>query len=193
MDLNKANKDIYTVDRDSYSEYMQESSTGTKDLLSSFIKLLLFVLLILLSYFFYKIVKADLSFSEVFNKKELIATYKLFKNDDKEIYIKKEDYADVLAKNIAIEEPTKTTLLAITQKYAEPVVVKEEVVKVEKKPVIVVLDIVEEQKKEIKIEVVAPVVVNVMPSEVKINKEERELNVLSDSYLERMVEELNSI
>ena len=91
MDLNKDNRNVYSVDVESYSEYMHENWKKPTDFLSSFIKILLLVLLLVLGYFFYKIVEADLTFSEVFNKEEFLSTYSLFYTDEK-------------SKEIAIEE-----------------------------------------------------------------------------------------
>jgi hypothetical protein len=39
MDLNKDNRDIYTIDSESYSEYMQDNWKKPTDFLSSFIKI----------------------------------------------------------------------------------------------------------------------------------------------------------
>ena len=128
MNLKKDNQDIYTIDSKSYSEYMQENWEKPKDFLSSFIKFLLFILLLVMAYFFYKVVKADLSFSEVFNKQELLSTYELFDNDGKQIDIEKENYVEVLAKNISTDvvKFQKTVVLGATQKHDEFIVEKKE-------------------------------------------------------------------
>jgi len=207
MDLNKDNKDIYTIDAESYSEYMYENWEKPTDFLSSFIKILLLVLLLVLGYFFYKIVKADLSFSEVFNKQELLSTYSLFNTDEKskEIAIK-EDYVEVLAK--------KTVVLLVSKKHDELVSSKKEEVEIEKVAAVVVTElsleeppslvedevktiepiqkVIEEKKEEIKVKSVEPVMVEMIPSEILTHKEEAKSNVLTETYLDRMVEELNS-
>ena len=207
MDLNKDNRNVYTVDAESYSEYMHENWEKPTDFLSSFIKILLLVLLLVLGYFFYKIVKADLSFSEVFNKQEFLSTYSLFNTDEKskEIAIK-EDYVEVLAK--------KTVVLLVSKKHDELVSSKKEEVEIEKVAAVVVTElsleeppslvedevktiepiqkVIEEKKEEIKVKSVEPVMVEMIPSEILTHKEEAKSNVLTETYLDRMVEELNS-
>jgi hypothetical protein len=215
MDLNKDNRNIYTVDAETYSEYMHDNWEKPTDFLSSSIKILLVVLLLVVGYFFYKIVKADLSFAEVFNKKELIATYSFFKSDEEPKYIEKEDYIEVLAKNIStdLEEPKKV-VLSVTKKYDEPIVVKKEIekkeeVKIEKVVEVVVAEVILEEppslvEDEVKTTEVIVSKVNKLVEKVIIEKEEivtnkvmalekRTSRVLTETYLDRMVEELNSL
>ena len=110
MDLNKDDQNIYTVDSESYKEYVREDTQESRDFLGSFIKLLLLILLLIITYFFYKIVKADLSFSEVFNKQELFATYKAISNDEP-IHIEEKDTVGVLIEKMAV--------LPVSNKYDE--------------------------------------------------------------------------
>ena len=219
MDLNKDKRNIYTVDAETYSEYMHDNWKKPTDFLSSFIKILLLILVLVVSYFFYKIVKADLSFTEVFNKKELIATYEFFNANNKPEYVEQEDYVEVLAKKTPtdLEEAKKTVVLAVTKEYDVPVVEKKEEVEIEKVEAVVVVEVILEEppslvEEEVKVtevevskvselvvkeEIVAvPVVKNVV--EVATNKvmaleEETTPKVLTESYLDKMVEELNSI
>jgi hypothetical protein len=180
---------------------MQDNWKEPSDLLGTFIKFLLLLLFLVLSYFFYKIVKADLSFSEVFNKKELLSAYKLFDNNDKEIYIEKEDYIEVLAKNIPteLEEQTQTAVLSAFKIREEPAVSKKEIEtkKIEIVNTIIVEEIIAQEK----------VVVSEKPQEVQIieevkkeivvesvtNKEASEETTLSKTYLDSITRELNSL
>ena len=176
MDLNKDNRDIYTIDSESYSEYMQDNWKKPKDLLTSFIKILFIILLVVMGYFFYKIVKADLSFSEVFNKKKLLATYKFFNANDKPLYIKEEDYVEALAviSPIEIQENKKTVVLAVSKNYDEPVVevkIKEESSRQEEKVLEAIVEKVEEPK---------------------VKKEISDDDLLSTEYLKRVSEGMNS-
>ena len=193
MDLIKDNKNIYTVDSENYAEYMHDNWKKPRDILTTFIKLLLLILLFIVSYFFYNMLKEDLSFSEVFNKKELLSTYKLFYNDNEEKYVeKKENSVHILAKDISekIEEPTKTALLSSTQKYTEPmlddvvnrvneVMLKEKVIVVEKKVVVL------EKPKLVKI-------IEVVRKEKIVKQDVSEEIVFSENYLDLMAEALNS-
>lgn len=170
MELNKDKQNIYTVDVESYSEYMHENWKKPTNYLNSLIKLLLVILLLVLAYFFYKIVKADLSFSEVFNKQELLSTYRIFDND-REIYIEKEGYVEVLAKQMSTDvEKTKEVVLSVSRQYDELIL--------------------EESQKE---EVISVVAVEIIPSKASVKENTSSETTLSKSYLERMTEALNSI
>ena len=246
MDLNKDNKNVYTVDAESYSEYMHENEIKPTSFLNSFIKILLVILLVVVGYFFYRILKDDLSFSEVFNKKELISTYALISADDKTEDVKKENYVEVLAKtevvsenhdepvtakeekneiskvvaerveeeirvevvnkveSIKVQEPIKE---AVEEKEVELVEVK---VEKEKEPEVIEIievvapkvvapieEIVEEtvviEPKVSRIEVVEHKVEELKEVEKKTAVEPTSSKVLSETYLDRMVKELNSI
>lgn len=111
MDLNKDNKNIYTINSENYTGYMQENKKKPKDLLNSVIKVLLFILLLVVSYFFYKILKPNFSFFEIFNKKELVSTDEEFENVDgyiKELVVTiptkvEEPKKEKIAQSVAIE------------------------------------------------------------------------------------------
>ena len=220
MDLNKDKRNIYTVDAESYSEYMNENWKKPTDFLSSFIKILLVILLLVISYFFYKIVKADLSFSEVFNKQELLSTYSLFESNEPSKDIEKEDYVEVLAKNMPKDlEEFEKVVLSANRKHDEPVVLKKEELKIEKLPAVVVAEVileeppslvehevkttevvlskvnefVEKVREEIVVAEVESNVVEVTSSKVVALKEKTPSTVLSETYLDRMVAELNSL
>ena len=215
MDLDKDNKDIYTIDSENYSEYMQEDKKEPRDLLSTVIQFLIVILLIVLVYFFFNILKNDLTFSEVFNKKELLATYESLTDSDEEIHIEQENNAEVLPKKIAmVVEQDKFVAKKVEQKeepkVAVPVsmvVAKETkpIIKVESKPmvkenkveeVIAVekIVVVNEEPKPLKTieKVEAKKIVEAEPVEVIENLEVPEESELTESYLDRMVAELNS-
>jgi len=215
MDLNKDNRNVYTVDAESYSEYMHENWKKPTDFLSSLIKILLVILLLVIAYFSYRIIKDDLSFSEVFNKKELLSAYSLFDSDEKSKEIVKEDYVEVLAKSTTTDLEQLEKVLLIEKKEeveAEKIVavvleklveeeslspLKEEVKsidpieqiteKIEVKPVEV------EVKKEIIVKKVINNAVKVETLEVMTLKEEDQSKILTETYLDRMIEELNSL
>ena len=218
MDLNKDNRNVYTVDVESYSEYMNENWKKPTDFLSSFIKILLLVLLVVVGYFFYKIVKADLTFSEVFNKQQFLSTYSLFNTDEKsKNEVIKEDYVEVLAQNISTnrEEAKKTVVLTVSKKHDELVSSKKEEVEIEEVAAVVtelsleeppslvadevktieepIQKVIEEKKEELEVKSVEPVIVETIASEILTHKEEAKSNVLTETYLDRMVEELNSL
>jgi len=217
MDLNKDNRNVYTVDVESYSEYMNKNWKKPTDFLSSFIKILLLVLLLVLGYFFYKIVKADLTFSEVFNKQQFLSTYSLFnRGENPKNEVIKEDYVEVLAQNISTnrEEAKKTVVLTVSKKNDELVSSKKEVeieevgvvvteLSLEEPPSLVADEVktieepiqkkvIEEKKEEIKVKSVESVIVETIASEILTDKEEAKSNVLTKTYLDRMAEELNS-
>jgi hypothetical protein len=114
MNLNKDNQNIYTIESENYIQYMHEQEQEQKSLLTTVIKFLLLTLFLLVSYFLYQVVKSDLSFSEVFNKQELLSNYEKFKNRinvDNNIpkYSEQKAYVEVLAK--------KTAVLSVTKEY----------------------------------------------------------------------------
>ena len=214
MDLNKDNRNVYTVDAESYSEYMHDNWEKPTDFLSSFIKILLVILLLVIAYFSYRIIKDDLSFSEVFNKKELLSAYSLFDSDEKSKEIVKEDYVEVLAQSTTtdLEQPKKIPLIKKEEVEVEKIeaIVLDKVVEVEQlsalkeevksiEPIEQITEKIEvkpvevEVQKEIIVEEVIADVVKVETIEVKTLEEKQQSNILTESYLDRMVEELSSL
>jgi len=224
MDLNKDNRDVYTIDSESYSTYMKENRKKPRDLLNTIIQFLMVILLFILVYLFFNILKNDLTFSEVFNKKELFSTYKSLMGSDAKTSIDNENDRDVLAKKIATvsEEKPVVKLPKSEQKREVPKVV-ERVIKVvtkEREPIVKVASepIVEKHKAEEvvaveKVVVEEKVVQREAPKPLKIvetveTKEiveaepievvettdvPKEENELTESYLDRMVAELNEM
>jgi len=245
MDLNKDNRDVYTIDSESYSEYMEETRKKPRNLLGTIIQFLIVILLLVLVYFFFNILKNDLSFSEVFNKKELLATYESLVGSQNEIQIETEENSKVLVKEIApkpkiqqtisekitSEEPTPHKIAVVTEQKvienialeekAKPVIksiekvekeepskiavtsIKVESIPIEKEnredkivteeKVVVVKEVPKPLKTIEKVEVKKIVKVEAKPVEVVENAEVAEESELTDSYLDRMVAELNSI
>jgi len=217
MDLNKDNRDIYTIDRESYSEYMKENIKEPRDLLSSIIQLLMVILLFVLVYLFFNILKNDLTFSEVFNKKELVSTYESLTDGEDEIQIEAEAYSEVLSEKIATvseKKPIEHIVIVEQDKsVVKELAFKEEIVTKEKEPirkiepeVISKENKVEEVRTAEKVivlkEVTKPMkrietvqrrkVVQEKASEVMKNIDISEESELTESYLKRMIEELNS-
>ena len=204
MDLNKDNRDVYTIDSESYSEYMQENRKKPRDLLSTVIQFLIVILLIVLVYFFFNILKNDLAFSEVFNKKELFSTYESLMDSDEKASVENENYSEVLAEKIAmvVEEKPREDRLIIEQDDAIAKKVEE---KEETNVVVVPVTkvVIKETKPTIKIELASIakeeptplkiVKVEAKPVEVIENIEVPEETELTENYLDRMVAELNSI
>jgi len=235
MDLNKDNRDVYTIDSESYSMYMKENRKKPRDLLSTIIQFLIVILLFILVYLFFNILKNDLTFSEVFNKKELLSTYESLMDSDEKTSVNTENYREVLAKKIATVSEAKPTehhtivvaeeksvtksvekkevpkidlivskvatkkIEPIAKVASEPIVQEheaEEVVSAEKVVAIEKVLVVEEEPKPLKsIETVeVKEIVEAEPSDVietaEVPKEEGEL---TESYLDRMVAELNEM
>ena len=207
MDLNKDNRDVYTIDSESYSEYMQENRKEPRDLLTTLIQFLILILLLVLVYFFFNILKNDLTFSEVFNKKELISTYESLEESYDEVPTKTEKYREVLAKKISTEKkapvestPNKIAVMrekksieSMVVKKAKPVIInvekkEETVVSVEK--IVVAKEVSKPVKTIEKLEVKKRV--KSEPVKVIENGEVPEESELTESYLDRMVAELNS-
>ena len=120
MNLNKDKQNIYTIDTEQYIMYMHEQEEQQNSLLTKIIKFLLLTLLLIISYFLYQVVKSNQSFSEVFNKHELLSSYEKFKNrinvDNKTPkYVEQKKYIEVLAK--------KTAVLSVTKEYKKPIMV----------------------------------------------------------------------
>ena len=120
MNLNKDNQNIYTIESENYIQYMHEQEQQKKSILTTVIKFLLLMLLLIVSYFLYQVSKSNLSFSEVFNKQELLSSYKNFKsrvntNNKPHKYIEKKAYVEVLAK--------KTAVLSVTKEYKKPIII----------------------------------------------------------------------
>ena len=111
MTLDKDKQNIYTIDSENYIIYMheQEQEQQQNSLLTTIIKFLLLTLLLIVSYFLYQVAKSDQSFSEVFNKKELSASYKKFKNR-------------VALDNNSPKYVEQTAVLSITKEYIEPLI-----------------------------------------------------------------------
>jgi len=235
MDLNKDNRDVYTIDSESYSMYMKENRKKPRDLLGFIIQFLVVILLFVLVYLFFNILKNDLTFSEVFNKKELLSTYESLMGSDEKTSANHENHREVLAKKIATvtkEKPTehhtivvaeeKSVTKSVAKKEApkvalmvskvatkkiepiakvasEPIVEEhkaQEVVAEKKVVAIEKVVVVKEEPKPLKhIETVeAKEMVKAEPMEViettEVPEEEREL---TESYLDRMIAELNDI
>ena len=119
MTLNKDKQNIYTIDSEHYIMYMHEQE-HQNSLLTKIIKFLLLTLFLIVSYFLYQVAKSDLSFSEIFNKQELLSRYEKFKNrinvDNKRPkYVEQITYVETLAK--------KTAVLSVTKEYKKPIVV----------------------------------------------------------------------
>jgi len=207
MDLNKDNRDVYTIDSESYSEYMQENRKEPRHLLTTLIQFLILILLLVLVYFFFNILKNDLTFSEVFNKKELISTYESLEESYDEVPTKTEKYREVLAKKISTEKkapvestPNKIAVMrekksieSMVVKKAKPVIInvekkEETVVSVEK--IVVAKEVPKPVKTIEKVEVKKRV--KSEPVKVIENGEVPEESELTESYLDRMVAELNS-
>lgn len=188
MDLNKDNKDIYSIDRETYSTYMKSDRKESTNLLDSIIKLLLLVLVLILSYFTYYIIEKDLSFKDVFNKNELHSAYNFFEPEEKLI----EEKTHIVAVSKNIVKPKETMVIPIKSEVkiveVEPIVTSKEVIMEE--PIIVV------KKVEVKDEpiVLAKVTEKVVENIPKIEeKEQNKVEVLSESYLDLMTKELNSL
>jgi len=234
MDLNKDNRDVYTIDSESYSMYMKENRKKPRDLLSTIIQFLIVILLFILVYLFFNILKNDLTFSEVFNKKELLSTYESLMDSDEKTSVNHENYREVLAKKIATVTEAKPTeyhtIVVAEEKSVTKSVEKKEVPKValmvstvatkKIEPIakVELEPIVQEHKaQEVVVEKVAAIekvvvqkeeptplksietveakeMVEAEPMEViemtEVPKEESEL---TESYLDRMVAELNEM
>jgi len=134
MDLNKDNRDVYTIDSESYSMYMKENRKKPRDLLGFIIQFLVVILLFVLVYLFFNILKNDLTFSEVFNKKELLSTYESLMGSDEKTSANHENHREVLAKKIATvtkEKPTEHhTIVVAEEKSVTKSVAKKEAPKV---------------------------------------------------------------
>jgi len=221
MDLNKDNRDIYTIDSESYSEYMRENIKEPRDLLSAIIQLLIVILLFVLVYLFFNILKNDLTFSEVFNKKELLSTYEsLVESDDDDLRVVMDEEVEKVSNKIAIKSTTpKSNEMASEKKEAVSVVTKRDkpiikkVEKIEKPKVAVVIpptvvkkvepvvvaskiEKISVQEKVIKVKEkpmpVETVAVKEKAVEVIKKREVSDETELTESYLDRMVAELNS-
>ena len=197
MDLNKDNRNVYTVDPEVYSEYMHENIKKPSSTLNSIVKILLLILLIVLGGFYYKILKEDLSFSEVFNKKEFFSIYSfLDRSEETTKSVLMENNIEVLAQEKVIVKEKKTESSLVIK---EEEVKKEEVIVKKEEPVVEKTTIVltEEVKKEL------PVIEKVEVSHIEVVQKVIEQktpasntptsDILSDSYLDKMVEELNSL
>jgi len=204
MDLNKDNRDIYTIDSESYSEYMKEKVSKPRDLLSFIIQILIVILLFVLVYLFFNILKNDLTFSEVFNRKELLSTYESLVESDDEIHVVVDDKLEKVPekttpKKIAIvseEKPLKK--VAVTEKEQQPVIKNREVTK---EVVVVTPTVIEKAEVMVKKPKVEEVIVQ--EKEIIVKEDSKPLKVvekkkiedeseLTESYLDRMVAELNS-
>ena len=191
MDLNKDNRNVYTVDPEVYSEYMHENIKKPSSTLNSIVKILLLILLIVLGGFYYKILKEDLSFSEVFNKKEFFSIYPfLDRSEQTTKNVLMENNIEVLAqeKVIVKEKEIESSLLKEEESKEEKVIVKKEE-PIEEKHTIVLR---EEVKKEL------PVIEKLEVSNIEVVQKVIEENtpasdIISDSYLDKMVDELNSL
>ena len=196
MDLNKDNKNVYTVDPEVYSEYMHENIKKPSSTLNSIVKILLLILLIVLGGFYYKILKEDLSFSEVFNKKEFFSIYSfLDRSEQTTKSVLMENNIEVLAqeKVIVKEKEIESSLLKEEEAKEEKVIIKKEEPIVEKHTIALR----EEVKKEL------PVIEKVEVSNIEVVQKVIEQNspashtptsdIISDSYLDKMVDELNSL
>ena len=191
MDLNKDNRNVYTVDPEVYSEYMHENIKKPSSTLNSIVKILLLILLIVLGGFYYKILKEDLSFSEVFNKKEFFSIYSfLDKSEQTTKSVLMENNIEVLAqeKVIVKEKEIESSLLKEEEAKEEKVIIKKEEPIVEKHTIALR----EEVKKEL------PVIEKVEVSNIEVVQKVIEENtpasdIISDSYLDKMVDELNSL
>jgi len=198
MNLNKDNRDIYTIDSESYSMYMKENREESRDSLGFIIQLLIVILLFVLVYFFFNILKNNLTFSEVFNKKELLTTYESLVDSDDEIKVVLEDEGEIVPKKAVLSTEKKSTTASIeqdksliqkveTREEAKVAVTVTQVVTKKIGPMVKIPKIVEEPKpvKIIKVEAKA--------IELIKKKKLSEGTELTDNYLERMTEELNSI
>jgi len=211
MDLNKDNRDVYTIDSEHYSEYMEETRKEPKDLLATIIQFLVVILLLVVVYFFFNILKNDLSFSEVFNKKELVSTYESLVDSDDKIHIVVEKEAKNVPEKIALVTEKKPNIVVVEQEdkpliekikkieepkvstIIAPTVVKkvEPIIKAPKIEEVIVQEkvlVVKEEPKTVEI-----VKVEAQPVEVIETKKVSEETELTESYLDRMVAELNSI
>jgi len=206
MDLNKDNRDVYTIDSENYSIYMEKDRKKPRDLLGFLIQFLIVILLFVVVYFFFNILKNDLSFSEVFNKKELLLTYESLIGSNEKSSLEKETYPEAMvtekksieAKEILLESKLPIKNLEKKEVAKVETVVKHKVVTTKSEPTISI--------KEIIVEKITPkekvVVVKEEPTPLKriekvevkkaVVKEEPEEGELTESYLDRMVAELNS-
>jgi len=189
MDLNKDNRNVYTVDPEVYSEYMHENIKKPSSTLNSIVKILLLILFIVLGGFYYKILKEDLSFSEVFNKKEFFSIYSfLDRSEETTKSVLMENNIEVLAQEKVIVKEKESSLLKEEESKEEKVIVKKEE-PIEEKHTIVLR---EEVKKEL------PVIEKLEVSNIEVVQKVIEENtpasdIISDSYLDKMVDELNSL
>jgi len=216
MDLNKDNRDIYTIDSESYSEYMKEKVSKPRDLLSFIIQILIVILLFVLVYLFFNILKNDLTFSEVFNKKELLSAYESLVDSDDEIHVVMDNESEKVPekmsskKIVIISEKKPLEKVAVTEKK-QPVIKEIEKTKESKEVVLITPTVVKKEKpmvKKPKVEEVivqekeivvkedskpvAIIKVETKPVEVIKKKKIENESELTESYLDRMVAELNS-
>jgi len=220
MDLNKDNRNVYTIDSESYAMYMKENRQKPKGLLSNIIQFLMIIFLLILVYFFFYILKNDLTLSDVFNKKELLATYESFMHDKKVLDTQKKPQTrhQIKTEKMASEEPTSHKIAVVTKKSVVDTphvakVVESKVISVIKKkkseaPLKVVASepmvkehqeeqqivVIEEAPKPLKRmeQVESKKIVESKPVDVIENTEVPEESDLTENYLDRMIEELNS-
>jgi len=216
MDLNKDNRDIYTIDSESYSEYMKEKVSEPRDLLSFIIQILIVILLFVLVYLFFNILKNDLTFSEVFNKKELLSAYESLVDSDDEIHVVMDNESEKVPekmsskKIVIISEKKPLEKVAVTEKK-QPVIKEIEKTKESKEVEVVTLTVVKKEKPMVKkpkveevivqekeivvkehFKPVAIIKVETKPVEVIKKKKIEDESELTENYLDRMVAELNS-
>jgi len=214
MDLNRDNRNVYTIDSESYAIYMKENREKPRGFLNNIIQFLMIIFLLILVYFFFYILKNDLTLSDVFNKKELVATYESLidtqNRPQKPPQIETEQKrasTEPASHKIAVVTEKKTVDTPSTAKVVESKVISVIKNKKSEAPLKVVASepivkehqeeqqmvVIEETKPLKSMETVAPKeIVESKPVEVIENTEVPEESDLTENYLDRMIEELNS-
>ncbi len=192
MDLNKDNKDVYTIDAKSYTQARKKNEIESSNRLSFLINLLLAILAVVISFFLYNIIKNGYTLNDVFNKERLTQTFKIA--DDSKVLVKKNDNMETLAKEIItkMELPKEKSIAKIEVKKVETPKVESVVHKpLPPKEIKVVEEKVSEEK-VIEVKKVEPVIVKTKKAESSTTDSTTD-DLLSSEYLKKMQEEMNNL
>lgn len=146
MDLNKDNRDIYTIDAESYTQQRKQHKEEPRSLLSFLINLLLFILAIVISFFLYNIIKNKYTLNDVLNKEKILNTFHISTEPTK---AKEEvDDMEALAQQIVTSmDLEKSTQTVESVETVNPAKKKETTIVVEEKPKVSKIESVERKPK----------------------------------------------
>ncbi len=204
MDLNKDNKDVYTIDAESYTQARKKNEIESPSRLSFLINLLLAVLAVVISFFLYNIIKNGYTLNDVFNKERLTQTFSIA--DDSKERVKENDNMETLAKEIItkMELPKEKSIAKVDVKKVETPKIEsvihktlppKEIETIKEESITVVAPKVEEKPKEIKVvevKKVEPVIVKTKKAESSTTDSTTD-DLLSSEYLKKMQEEMNNL